>query len=290
MINRLPSWFRQELADEKTQRIRQILSEYGINTVCQFALCPNINSCFRSKQLTFMILGNSCTRGCRFCNVSSFGAVLYSLAECEKEIYNIARIVKILDLKYVVITSVCRDDLDDGGAGFFAKSIEAIHRINKDIKVELLIPDFRGAVSGLECILNAGPFIVAHNIETVERLYRGLRPMADYHISLEVLNKIKELDPETITKSSLMLGMGETEEEVIHAMEDLRRSRCDNLTLGQYLAPSINHYPVKEFIAPEQFQKYKEIGKAIGFKSILSAPLARSSLHAEEISKETINV
>jgi lipoic acid synthetase len=290
MINRLPSWFEQELPDKKTSKVRQILSGFGVNTVCQLAQCPNINSCFKSKQLTFMILGNACTRNCRFCNVSGRGEVLYSLTQCGKEIYNIAQVVKILDLKYVVITSVCRDDLDDGGAGFFAKTIEAIQEVNQGIKVEVLIPDFHGEISSLEHILNAGPFIVAHNIETVERLYSDLRPMADYRTSLGVLNKIKELNPQTITKSSLMLGLGETEEEVIHAMRDLRERLCDILTLGQYLAPSINHYPVKEFINPVQFQKYKEIGKAIGFKSVLSAPLVRSSLHAEEVFKETINV
>jgi len=290
MKNRLPSWFKQELPDENTSKVRQILSEFSINTVCQLAQCPNINRCFKNKQLTFMILGNACTRNCRFCNVSNSGTVLSSLTQCEKESYSIAKIVEILDLKYAVITSVCRDDLDDGGASFFAKTMEAIHQNNRDIKVEVLIPDFHGKISSLECILNAKPFIVAHNIETVERLYRDLRPAARYRTSLGVLNKIKELSPQTITKSSLMLGLGETEEEVAHTMGDLREGLCDILTLGQYLAPSLNHYPVKEFISPEQFQKYKEIGLGMGFKSVLSAPLARSSLHAEEVFKETINV
>jgi lipoic acid synthetase len=280
-MNRLPAWFRQEFADEATGELAQLLTESSVHTVCQEARCPNINHCFKNKRFTFLILGNTCTRSCRFCAVRK--SANKNLALDEDEPYRISRLVERLDLDYVVITSVTRDDLVDGGAAIFVETIELIHKINEDIKVEVLIPDFRGKIKSIETVLNAAPFVVAHNIETIKRLYPDLRPQADYELSLGILRKLKELKPRIFTKSSLMLGLGETEEEVIAAMKDLRSNYCDILTLGQYLVPSPEHYPIKEFISIEQFKEYKDIGMALGFKAVLSGPLVRSSYQAERI-------
>jgi len=300
--NRLPLWFRQEIPDNNTAKITRLLSEYNVNTVCQKAMCPNINYCFRNQKLTFMILGDACARNCSFCSV---GAVLNLKQNCpqtrdslrsisepslDDEPYRISQLVKLLGLNYVVITSVSRDDLTDGGASQFARTIELIHGLGKNIKVEVLIPDFQGKILSLECVLKASPFILAHNIETVRCLYSELRPQADYQLSLGLLNKAKEIKPEVYTKSSIMLGLGEAKQEVINAMEDLKKNKCDILTLGQYLAPSVNHYAVKEFITVKQFQEYKDIAVALGFKAVLSGPLVRSSYHAKELSEEFLNV
>jgi len=291
-MTKLPAWFRQEIPDETTQELAQLLTESCVHTVCQEARCPNINHCFKNKRFTFIILGDTCTRNCRFCAVTK--SANKNLALDEDEPYRISQLAKSLDLDYVVITSVTRDDLVDGGAAIFAKTIELIHKINpvrnteysevesrisNGVKVEVLIPDFRGKIQSIESVLNAAPFVVAHNIETVKRLYPDLRPQADYELSLGILQKIKELKPQILAKSSLMLGLGETEKEVIVAMRDLRSNRCDILTLGQYLAPSPEHYPIKEFISIEQFERYRDIGLGLGFKSVLSGPLVRSSYH-----------
>lgn len=231
-----------------------------------------------------MVLGDVCSRRCRFCAVkkSSHGNLELDL----EEPLRIAKAVKELGLEYAVITSVSRDDLYDGGAEIFARTIRLIRKIGCDIKVEVLIPDFKGRASSLKCLLDARPCVVAHNIETVERLYKKLRPEADYWLSLEVLSKIKEIQPLAITKSSLMLGLGEREAEVVETMKELRSRQCDILTLGQYLAPSINHYPVEEYISPEQFHGYRNLGLDLGFKSVLSGPLVRSSYKAAEVYKE----
>jgi lipoic acid synthetase len=231
-----------------------------------------------------MILGDICTRSCGFCGVNKTGTQVLTLKEDEPK--RISQIVKLLGLEYVIITSVTRDDLADGGAAHFAKCIELIYDISRNIKVEVLIPDFQGKIASLKCVLDASPQVLAHNIETVRRLYKDLRPQAHYRLSLEILKKTKELQPAITTKSSIILGLGEAEGEVITALEDLRENQCDILTLGQYLAPSLNHYPVKEFISIEQFQKYYEIGMALGFKAVLSGPLIRSSYNAEDIYQE----
>ena len=280
-MTKLPAWFRQEIPNEITQELAQLFAKSCVHTVCQEARCPNINHCFKNKRFTFMILGDTCTRNCRFCAVTK--SANKNLALDEDEPYRISQLAKSLDLDYVVITSVTRDDLVDGGAAIFAKTIELIHKINEDIKVEVLIPDFRGKIQSIESVLNAGPFVVAHNIETVKRLYPDLRPRADYELSLGILGKIKEFKPRILTKSSLMLGLSETEKEVIAAMRDLRSNRCDILTLGQYLVPSPEHYPVKEFVSIEQFKEYKDIGMALGFKFVLSGPLVRSSYQAQDL-------
>jgi len=238
-----------------------------------------------------MILGNTCTRNCRFCGVNSIKKSRDNLRLSQEppltvdqnEPYRISQIVKIFNLKFVVITSVSRDDLDDGGAAQFAKTIELIRNIDKNIKIEVLIPDFSGNIASLKTVIDAKPSILAHNIETVRRLYKTLRPKANYQTSLDMLKKSKEINPLLITKSSLILGVGEREDEIIYTMEDLRCSQCDILTLGQYLAPSDRHYPVKEFISIEQFQRYRRIGLRLGFKVVLSGPKVRSSYQAEEV-------
>jgi lipoic acid synthetase len=284
MINRLPQWFRQDIPDTITLERRRMLCEFNIHTVCQEARCPNLSSCFQNLRLTFLILGDACTRRCAFCAVNKANGK-YLLSLDKDEPYRISQIVQTLGLRYVVITSVTRDDLLDCGAAQFAKTIELIHNIDKDIKIEVLIPDFQGNISSLRTILDREPDLVAHNLETIPRLYQDLRPQASYRISLAVLKKAKELKPGLVTKSSIMLGLGETDREVTHTLQDLRDSQCDILTLGQYLAPSKNHYPVKKFIDIEQFKKYREIGLSLGFKAVLSGPLVRSSYQAEEVYK-----
>lgn len=280
----MPQWFRQDIADEQTFKTISLLSEFEVNTVCQEAKCPNLNYCFKNQKLTFMILGNACARDCGFCAVAKSGSAGLPIDQDEPS--RISQLVQRLGLSYVVITSVSRDDLPDGGASQFARTIELIHGVGRHIKIEVLIPDFQGKVSSMECLLNAGPDIVAHNIETVARLYAELRPDAGYRLSLGVLKTIKQLRPEITTKSSLMLGLGESETEVSATMQDLRASCCDILTLGQYLTPGPQYYPVKEFVSIAQFAKYREMGLALGFKAVFSGPKVRSSFHAEELYQE----
>jgi len=284
MKQKLPSWFKQDIPDQETMNFQSLLGEFGLNTVCQEAHCPNIVYCFKRKKATFMILGSSCTRGCSFCAVPKSREA--ALTDPGDEGGRLSEAVKELGLKFVVITSVTRDDLSDGGASGFAQAIKAIKNIDKDIKVEVLIPDFEGRVGSLRTVIDALPDVLAHNIETVKCLYPQVRPKSDYQLSLDILSKAKELNPGLITKSSLMLGLGETEAEVIEAMHDLAESGCDVLTLGQYLAPSKEHYPVKEFVNIEKFERLRSIAIATGFKAVLSGPLVRSSYKAEEVFNE----
>ncbi len=285
---KLPYWFKQDIPDEVTLKMSAFLSSLGIHTVCQEAHCPNVSVCFKKRSATFMILGNVCTRNCRFCAVDK-SRNIKELVLDEDEPTRVARAVSELGLHYVVITSVARDDLKDSGAKIFVKTIKLIKDIDENIKIEVLIPDLQGNVSSLKCVVDARPDIIAHNIETIERLYPVLRPLADYSLSLRVLKNIKELNPSLITKSSLMLGLGENEEEIVETLQDLRNNYCDILTLGQYLAPSVAHYPVKEFIGPAQFQRYESIAKELGFKGVFSGPLVRSSYCAEEVYQEAIH-
>ncbi len=283
-LNRLPVWLRQGIPDKTALEYQRILSEFGVHTVCQQARCPNFSYCFRRREFTFIILGDVCSRNCRFCAVKKSSDENLKLDPDEP--LRIAKAVEKLGLGYIVITSVNRDDLDGGGAGIFAETMSLIHKINRNIKIEVLIPDFQSKISSLKCVLDANPCVVAHNIETVERLYGVLRPEAAYGLSLGILKKIKELKPQVLTKSSLMLGLGETEAEVIETIKELKNNLCDILALGQYLAPSCEHYPVKDFITPEQFHRYRNLGLALGFKSVLSGPLVRSSYKAAEVYNE----
>ena len=281
MINRLPLWFRQNIPGNIALSRMHLLSELGVNTVCSEARCPNFGDCFSNLRLTFMILGDICTRNCKFCGVEKSNAKLLDFDLDEPG--RIAGVVGKLGLKYVVLTSVSRDDLEDGGTSIFARTIELIHALNKGIKVEVLIPDFKGKIDSIKRVLDAHPQVIAHNIETVKRLYGEIRPKANYELSLGVLREIKRVSPTLVTKSSLMLGLGEREEEVKLTMQDLRGVDCDIITLGQYLAPSQNHYPVQEFISWEKFMHYREMGIELGFKAVLSGPLVRSSYQAEEV-------
>ncbi len=282
-MNRLPAWFRQELPGEEALKTVSLVAQSAVNTVCCQARCPNSSLCFKEGKLTFMILGDTCTRNCRFCSVNkkAFGVELEVDAD---EPARIAGLVRQLGLQYAVITSVTRDDLIDGGASQFVKTVKAIKGLGQEMRVELLVPDFKGNLFfSLKAILDTSPDVVGHNIETVARLYSGLRPEADYRLSLDVLSNIKVLNRDVLSKSSIMLGLGETEDEVVRTMRDLRKSNCDILTLGQYLAPSDKQAAVKEFISLEQFARYKEIGEALGFLAVMSGPLVRSSYRAEEL-------
>lgn len=284
-MTKLPAWFRQDVPSKEVLAKLEHLRFWQVHTVCQEAKCPNLSYCFKHAKLTFLILGDTCTRNCGFCAVKkSRGNLKQDLDEPQR----VAEAVSGLRLKYAVITSVTRDDLEDGGAGVFAQTIKIIHGLSLGIKVEILIPDFGGSASALEIVLEAHPDLVAHNMEIVKRLYPQLRPQADYARSLALLRKIKELNPDIATKSSLMLGLGETKEEIARAMEDLRLADCDILCLGQYLAPSTAHYPVKEFIGLETFEQYRSIGLSLGFKMVLSGPKVRSSYQAEEAFKEAV--
>ena len=276
-----PSWIRSTLLDPATHlRTRKLLRDRGVNTVCEGALCPNQGECFSRRTATFLILGRTCTRACTFCAIPSEE---HPPAPDPQEPGRIAGAAAELGLKHVVITSVTRDDLADGGAGHFAAAVEALKRRNPSITVEVLIPDLQGDRTALEALLRSRPDIVNHNLETVDRLYPGVRPQANYRRSLGLLKAVKEIEPAGITKSGLMLGLGEEREEVLAAMNDLRGASCDMLTLGQYLQPSKRHHPVARYVTPEEFADLRSAGKRMGFRAVFAAPLVRSSFHAAEL-------
>ncbi len=274
-----PEWLKIKFRDnEKKIEMEKILKRLSLNTVCREANCPNIMECFSKKTATFMILGNICTRNCTFCNVKKGIAKEVDLQEPE----NVAKAVIELSLNHVVITSVTRDDLDDGGAGHFANVINKIRVSNKNIIVEVLIPDFKGDINSLSKVIKSKPEIINHNIETISRLYKQVRPLSDYKRSLDLIKNVKTIDNSIWTKSGIMLGLGEKEEEVIEVFKDLRTVNCDLLTIGQYLSPTKEHHPVVEYIHPDIFEKYKKTGLDLGFKYVASAPLVRSSYNAEK--------
>ncbi|MCM8791970.1 MAG: lipoyl synthase [Candidatus Omnitrophica bacterium] len=281
MKKALPSWFRQELPHRETVNILSLLKEFKINTICVSAHCPNINWCFKNKNITFLILGDNCSRRCKFCAVKK--GELRGLRDFADEPRKIKEIVKELDLSYAVITSVCRDDLPDKGTGHFRRVVEEIKSYSSQVKIELLIPDFSAEVSLLKEIVDSGAEIIGHNIEMPYRFYKKIKPESDYHCSLKVLKIIKEIKPDIITKSSLLLGFGETEEEVIQVIEDLSIQGVDIFTMGQYLSPSENHYSVREFLSLDKFDFFKEVALKKGIKVVSSGPLVRSSYKAEEL-------
>lgn len=276
---RKPTWIRVKAANgESVSRIKQILREQNLHTVCEEAACPNLPECFGHGTATFMILGDICTRRCPFCDVAHGRPSEPDPDEPE----HLADVVRRLKLRYVVITSVDRDDLRDGGAGHFAACIQAVRYRNRDIKIEILVPDFRGRIdAALDRLAAAPPDVFNHNLETVPRLYRQARPGADYRVSLDLLARFKQLHPEVPTKSGLMLGLGETLDEVKEVMADLREHGCDMLTIGQYLQPSRDHLPVARYATPEEFEHLAEAGRSLGFTAVASAPLVRSSYHAD---------
>ncbi|MBD3170620.1 MAG: lipoyl synthase [candidate division Zixibacteria bacterium] len=277
-VRKKPEWLKvRAFRDKGYENIRKLLRDKGLHTVCQEALCPNIGECFRSGTATFLILGDTCTRSCTFCNVSSESPCGLDVEEPRR----LLSAVKAMNLQYVVITSVTRDDLSDGGASVYAESIRLIKDFNNHIKVETLIPDFQGDYEALKTVLDAGPDVLNHNIETVARLYPEVRPQADYRRSLELLKRVSDYSPSIPPKSGLMLGLGEEIEEVKQALRDLREHNCRMLTVGQYLAPSQKHHPVVKYYHPDEFKEIEQYAYEIGFDSAACAPLVRSSYHAE---------
>lgn len=274
---RKPKWLRTKISCKGLNKMKNFVGDMSLNTVCQSAMCPNIGECFSKKTATFMIMGDICTRRCRFCAVKEGRPQALD----EDEPKRVAEACKKLGLRHAVITSVTRDDLEDGGASHFAKTIREIKKI-PDITVEVLIPDFKGSEKSVKTVVDAKPEVINHNLETVPRLYEQVRPIARYDRSLRVLEMVKELDPNILTKSGIMVGLGETEDEVVDLMKDLLEIGCDMLTIGQYLRPSKKHIEIKEYVTPEQFDRYKEIGESLGFKHIASAPFVRSSYNAAE--------
>ena len=278
-IKRKPKWLTIPYRENKNQKsVIGLLKAFDLNTVCVKAKCPNLSECFENKTATFMILGANCTRNCRFCNVNHGLPKQVDAQEPRK----VALATKELGLDYVVVTSVTRDDLSDGGASQFAATICALREHCSDTKVEVLIPDFKGDVRALEAIVAAKPEVIGHNVETVPVLYEQVRPEAIYRRSIEVIEKIKKLDSHIYSKSSLMVGVGENKEQVLQVMDDLRAVGCDFLTIGQYLAPSKKHYPVQEYIHPDIFEEYRWIALKKGFTHVASGPFVRSSYHAQK--------
>ena len=282
---RLPEWLRKDvLLNNRSRRIHSLIQEFNLNTVCQSARCPNKNECFSSGTATFMINGNICTRGCTFCSVPKGKPSLAARhSPLMEEPRNIASAAKLLDLKHVVITSVNRDDLPDQGSEQFVKTINELRKEIPDVTIEILTPDFRGDETCIKTVVDAYPDIYNHNLETVPRLYREVRPGAIYERSLELIKFVKESNLKIVTKSGLMLGLGEELNEVIQVMQDLFLYKCDYLTLGQYMQPSRESLSVNRYLLPEEFETLKDIGLKIGFKKVFSGPLVRSSYHAGEL-------
>ena len=276
-----PDWLRVKAPQwERVGNVKGILRDLSLNTVCEEASCPNIGECFNAGTATFLIMGPACTRACPYCDID-FEKKPQPLDITEPE--RLAEAVRRMNLNHVVITSVNRDDLPDGGASQFVRCIEEVRLLSPQTTIEVLIPDLCGNWDALEIILQAKPEVLNHNTETIQRLYRRVRPQGDYQRSLELLKRSRQLRPEVYTKSGLMVGLGETDAEVREAMQDLRAVDCDILTLGQYLQPSPKHLPLVAFISPEQFNTWREFGESIGFLQVVASPLTRSSYHAEQV-------
>lgn len=277
-IHKKPPWLRRRLpAGADYEKVRAIIENGRLHTVCQEAACPNQFECFSSHTATFLILGSRCTRNCRFCNIQSDSVLPNPDPE---EPARVAEAVEQMKLGYVVVTSVTRDDLPDGGAGHFAETILEIRKRRSGVRIEVLIPDFRGDSAALRAVLEAGPEVLNHNIETVPRLYPQVRPQADYQRSLALLKAASEYNPAMPVKSGIMLGLGEELHEVRHTLEDLKDSGCRFLTVGQYLQPSKAHLPVQRYVTPEEFDQLHETALAIGFEEAACGPFVRSSYHA----------
>ena len=275
-----PPWLRRRfVSNSTTKEVNDLLRDLGLHTVCQEAHCPNQSECFGVHTATFMVLGDHCSRNCTFC------AVTHGVLEAPDpdEPKRVADAVSRLGLDYVVLTSVTRDDLTDGGASHFADTIEAIRSVRPDILVEVLIPDFQGSAQAMATVLAARPLVLNHNIETVPRLYRKVRPQADYRRSLQLLAEVKRLSPNTVTKSGFMVGLGERPKEIRDLMKDLRKTDCDLVTIGQYLRPSKDHHPVVEYVHPDTFQVYELEANILGFLGVASGPYVRSSYQAENL-------
>jgi len=275
---RKPKWIRVKAPTSKQYgETRRLMREKNLNTVCEEAACPNIGECWSAKHATVMILGDTCTRACAFCNVATGKPGPVDVMEPE----NTAIAARELGLRHMVITSVDRDDLDDGGAAQFALSIAKVRELSPTTTVEVLTPDFRHKDGALEVVIHARPDVFNHNIETVPGLYPGIRPGARYFHSLRLLDRARELDPGVFTKSGLMVGLGETREQVLQVMDDMRSANVDFLTIGQYLQPTPKHAAIERFVTPDEFDEYKRIGLTKGFLHVASSPMTRSSYHAD---------
>lgn len=280
MRERLPPWFKKKVPDPRVlASMRALFDELSLHTICENALCPNLGDCFSNRTATFLLLGDICTRNCTFCAVKKGVPCPVD----EKEPQHLAEAVEKLGLRHVVITSVTRDDLPDGGAAHFARTIARLQEQDMGLTVEVLIPDFGGSLRSLKMVVDAHPDVINHNLETVPRLYPQVRPKADFQRSLRLLGQARELDSHIVTKSGLMVGLGETRDELLQAMEELRKVNCDLLTIGQYLQPSAHHHPVVRYVPPEEFVEYESLGKAMGFCDVASAPLVRSSFNAAQL-------
>lgn len=279
MQKRLPDYLKRPIIDtDKTRTVRRILKTKCLNTVCENARCPNKNECYTKNTATFLIMGNNCTRNCRYCNISCARPEPLDL----NEPFHVAEVVKDLGLKYAVITSVTRDDLPDGGAEHFANCIYEIRKISPDVKIEILTPDFKGNKDSLNTIIKAHPNVFNHNIETVRNVFKTARPQGDYDCSLEVLKYIKD-NSDIITKSGLMIGLGETFEDIEQTLVDLKNVGCDILTIGQYIQPSKAHLEVSKYYTPEEYENLNQLAKKVGIKHYQIGPLVRSSYRASEL-------
>mgnify|MGYP004634020303 FL=1 len=278
-MKRLPDYLKRPIINtETTKTVRNILKNHCLNTVCENARCPNKNECYTKHTATFLIMGNVCTRNCRYCNIS--GGIPEELNENEPK--EVANAIKELGLKYAVITSVTRDDIPDGGADHFAKTIEEIKKISPNTKIEILTPDFNGDKNSLDIIIKAMPEVFNHNIETTKQVFKKARPKGNYQTSLEVLKYVKD-NSNIKTKSGLMVGLGETLEEIEETFEDLKNVGCDILTVGQYIQPSKKHLEVEKYYTLEEFEKIKDLAKKVGFKNFQIGPLVRSSYMAKDL-------
>jgi len=276
-----PRWLvKPTVKFSDTRRVRERAHSLGLNTVCSSARCPNMGECFQNGVATFLILGDICSRDCRFCSISH--ATLDGIVDHD-EPGRVAKAALGLGLKHVVITSVTRDDLPDGGAEIFAMTIAKLRELLPDSSVEVLTPDFNGRAESIDAVTTAAPDVYNHNIETVAKLYKIVRPSADYSLSINLLKRVRRKAPSITTKSGIMLGFGETKEQVLRTMKDLRDIDCDILTIGQYLQPSRRNLPVVEYVRPEVFDEYAETGMKLGFKKVFAGPYIRSSYHAGEL-------
>jgi lipoic acid synthetase len=289
--SRLPEWARRSATHfESLNTLKTSLRALNLHTVCESARCPNIHECFHRGAATFMILGNLCTRGCGFCSVPKGNPRIHDMRLDPAEPANVARMAADMNLRYVVITSVNRDDLDDGGSTHFAETVREVRQAVPTARVEVLTPDFDGNMDAISQVLDAGPQVFNHNMETAPRLYRRVRPQADYRQSLDVLRFARSHRPDVMTKSGFMVGLGETPDEVTQLLRDLREQDVDVATIGQYLQPTRHNLPVAEYVTPECFDRYRDLGLAMGFKMVFSGPLVRSSYMADLVSEQAARV
>src|SRR3989338_1552650 len=281
MLQLKPLWLKVKIpSGQNFFRIKSLLNNQ-IHTICQEARCPNIAECWEKGTATFLILGDTCTRYCSYCNVKTGTPEKIGIDEPKR----IAALVNKLNLNYAVITSPTRDDLEDGGAEIFAETIREIKKTKNNCKIEVLVPDFKGNTSSIAKVLKEEPFVFGHNLEVVESLFPKIRPHGNYMLSLKILKRAKETNKYILTKSGIMIGLGEEKEEILKLMQDLRKVKCDIFTIGQYLQPSEKHHIVKKYYSPTEFHELKQLGLSLGFKHVLAGPLVRSSYHAEEIAK-----